>query len=235
MNILITNDDGIDSPGIKALEEKLKIKHRVVVVAPAEERSGFSNALTFIGKVKIKEIDKNHYKCSGTPADCVHKTMHNLIKDFFPDIVVSGINVGPNLGTDIIYSGTCGAARQAVIMGVPGVAVSIVSYKPPFFYDTAAEFIAANIDIFVKIWHKNHFLNINVPNKASGNLNIMVTNPSKRFYNEKINQFINLEKEIETDFDYINVEHDGKTDTDSYAVENNMISRISNICRACRR
>ncbi|MCL2706534.1 MAG: 5'/3'-nucleotidase SurE [Spirochaetaceae bacterium] len=224
MKILLTNDDGIESPGLKALEEKLSNFHDVMVIAPSEERSGASNAITLHKNIKIKKIDKNHYSCSGTPADCVHRTLHRVIDGFVPDIVVSGINIGPNLGTDIIYSGTAAAARQAAIMGVPGVAVSVSAFTEPFYFENAAIFIADNIMRFFENWTSDHFININVPSISAKNFEIMITRPSKRYYNEELSHILEPDESLNVSFNLINVLHDNKNDTDCYALENNMIS-----------
>jgi len=226
MKILLTNDDGIDSPGLKAMEKKLSELYEVMVVAPAEERSGFSNSLTIHKSVKIKKISKNHYSCSGTPADCVHRTLHKIINGFVPDIVVSGINLGPNLGTDIVYSGTAAAARQAAIMGVPGVAVSVTAFCEPFYFENAADFITENIISFFKAWNSDHFINVNVPSipTPAGNFEVMITKPSKRFYDEKLSHLIEPDESLDISYNIIKILHDNKNDTDSYAVENNMIS-----------
>jgi len=224
MKILLTNDDGIESPGLKALEEKLSNSHDVVVVAPAEERSGVSNAITIRKNIKIKKIDKNHYSCSGTPADCVHRVMHHIIDGFIPDIVVSGINLGPNLGTDIVFSGTAAAARQAAIMGIPGVAVSVTAFEEPFYFENAAIFIADNIESFFENWQPDHFININVPSIATKKCEVMITKPSKRYYNEKLNHILGPDESLDVSINIINVLHDNKKDTDSYAADNNMIS-----------
>ncbi|MCL2295103.1 MAG: 5'/3'-nucleotidase SurE [Spirochaetes bacterium] len=224
MKILLTNDDGIDSPGLKAIEESLSRKHDVVVVAPEGERSGFSHALSFRKNVIIRKIDKNHYTCSGTPADCVHRALHRIIDGFVPDIVVSGINLGPNLGTDIIYSGTAAAARQAVMMGVPGVAVSATAFFEPFYFENAAIFVADNITSFFENQSPDHFININVPSICAEKLNVMVTKPSKRLYNEKLSHHAEPDGSLDVSLNIINVLHDNRNDTDSYAVENNMIS-----------
>lgn len=126
MNVLITNDDGIDSVGITTLAYSLVIEgHRVFTFAPDGNRSAISQGISLAKQLNVKQIDKNSYKCSGTPCDCV---ILGLKGDLFSDgidVVVSGINAGGNLGTDILYSGTCAAARQAVLYGVPGIAVSL--------------------------------------------------------------------------------------------------------------
>ncbi len=224
MKILLTNDDGIESPGLKAMEKRLGDLHDIMVVAPSEERSGFSNSLTFHKNIKIKKIDKNHYSCSGTPADCVHRILHRIIDGFVPDIVVSGINLGPNLGTDLIYSGTAAAARQASIMGVPGVAVSVTAFREPFYFDNAAIFIADNIMSFFENWNHDHFININVPSICAEKFKVMITKPSKRFYNEELSHLIEPDESMDISLNIIDVSHDNKDDTDCYAVENGMIS-----------
>ncbi len=185
MKILLTNDDGITSSGIRIIEEVLCRKHEVTVVAPDSERSGYSNSLTLGRKLIIKKIDKTHYKCSGTPADCVHRTLLGAVH-FVPDMVVSGINIGPNLGTDLIYSGTAAAARQAALMGVPSVAVSVASFREPFNFEFAAEFVLDNLEYFREVWDRNCFFNINVPQSVSAGSNVEVTRPARRMYNETI-------------------------------------------------
>ena len=225
MKILLTNDDGIDSPGLKTIYQFLSKLHEVIVVAPSAERSGSSNSLTFHNKVIIKKYDSNHFTCSGTPADCVHRTLHHLIDGFMPDIVVSGINLGPNLGTDIIYSGTAAAARQAAVMGVPGIAVSVTAFQEPFYFDRAAAFVAENIDAFYANWNSEHFININVPSIASGKSEVMVTIPSRRFYKETMDRVIMTEDDtMEVSLDISGISHDDKYGSDCYAVDRGMIS-----------
>lgn len=225
MKILLTNDDGINSPGLEAIEKELLKKHQVVVVAPNGERSGYSNSITFNRYVQIKKIDNNHYSCSGTPADCVQRVLSNFFPDFFPDIVVSGINIGANLGTDILYSGTCGAARQAAIMGVPGVAVSLTSFKEPFFFEKAAAFTLEYLETFYSGWDKKHFININVPNNNDDSHKIAVASPAKRYYREKVEpvEMGNLEV-LDTIMKFFGTFHDKKKMTDAMVVEDGYIS-----------
>ncbi|MDR0720099.1 MAG: hypothetical protein LBF78_10730, partial [Treponema sp.] len=127
MNILLTNDDGVDSPGIITLFETLKAcpGHNVFVLAPDSDRSGVSNGLLALTKpLKITEKQSNVWSCEGLPADCVLAACLGG-RPCKPDVVISGINRGGNLGTDIIYSGTCAAARQASLLGIPGIALSL--------------------------------------------------------------------------------------------------------------
>lgn len=121
--ILISNDDGIDSVGIKVLEEALRPLGRVVVVAPDDEQSGSSHSLTLRSPIETVALDENHYRVCGTPTDCVLLATQ-VILDRTPDVLVSGINHGPNMGEDVTYSGTVAAAFEGTILGIQSVAVS---------------------------------------------------------------------------------------------------------------
>ena len=185
MKILLTNDDGITSPGIRIIEEILSRKHEITVVAPDSERSGSSNSLTLEKTLIIEKLDDNHFKCSGTPADCVHRTLLGAVHPE-PDIIVSGINTGPNLGTDLIYSGTAAAARQGALMGKPSIAVSTAAFTEPFNFEAAAEFVLEYLEYFMSVWDGSCFFNVNVPANASEKYEVEVTRPARRLYNEKI-------------------------------------------------
>src|SRR5512146_1951082 len=126
MKILVTNDDGIHSPGIKFLAEALGKLGEVVVVAPDRERSAVGHALTLHHPLRAAKLDVNVFAVDGTPTDCVNLGIHSLLP-FKPDIVVSGINRGGNLGDDITYSGTVSAAMEATLMGIPAFAVSLIT------------------------------------------------------------------------------------------------------------
>jgi 5'-nucleotidase len=139
--ILVTNDDGIHSPGIIALAEALEALGDVLVVAPAHEMSAASHSLTLTRPLRIDEIDARHYSVDGTPTDCVTLAMNHILKDDPPDLVVSGINKGGNLGDDVTYSGTVAGALEASIYGLPGIAVSLVQ-RTDFDFRHAAEFAA---------------------------------------------------------------------------------------------
>jgi 5'-nucleotidase len=162
MIILLTNDDGLGARGISELEDVLSPKHDVYVIAPGEERSGSSNAFTIREPVILTRHDARHFSLSGYPTDCVNV---GLKADIIPcpDLIVSGINHGPNLGDDIFFSGTVGAARMARICGLPGIAVSLNSMDPlsPYFHD-AAFFVLSFIESELK---KNSvgLFNINYP------------------------------------------------------------------------
>ena len=137
--ILVTNDDGLHSAGIIALARALESLGDVVVVAPAHEMSAASHSLTLTRPLRIEQIDDHHFSVDGTPTDCVTIAMNHILKSDLPDIVVSGINKGGNLGEDVTYSGTVAGALEASIYGRPGIAVSLVQ-RTDFDFGPAAEF-----------------------------------------------------------------------------------------------
>jgi 5'-nucleotidase len=124
MKILLSNDDGVHAPGLRILYEELKKLGTVKVVAPMEEMSTTGHSLTLSRPLRLTEIDKDFYGVNGSPADCISMGVRHVLKSL-PDIVVSGVNHGANLGQDIYYSGTVSAAREACIMGIPAYAVSL--------------------------------------------------------------------------------------------------------------
>lgn len=186
MNILAANDDGINCNGILELSRELeKAGHTVFVVAPDRERSGSSHCLSFTGGMEVKEIRKNFWACRGTPADCVVAGLSGVL-GFTVDITVSGINAGANLGTDIVYSGTAAAARQSALLGVPGIAFSLVS-NPPFDFSEGARWAAANLEKLVALWDEEIFINVNFPEKSGFCSDIKFAFPVRRRYKDSIN------------------------------------------------
>ena len=136
--ILITNDDGYHSEGIEALEQAMRLVGEVYVVAPASEQSGASHSLTLARPLRIRQIDERHWTVDGTPTDCVTLALNRILPaDLRPDICVSGINHGANLGDDASYSGTVAGALEAAILGVPGVAFSLVATRTHDFTESA--------------------------------------------------------------------------------------------------
>jgi len=125
--ILISNDDGVEAEGLRALAAKLEGLAEVWVIAPDTERSGHSHALSLHRPMRMAQLKPRWFQLSGTPVDCVFMAFHNLMKDTPPDLVVSGINHGANLATDVFYSGTVAVAREAALRGVPGIALSLAS------------------------------------------------------------------------------------------------------------
>lgn len=136
--ILITNDDGYHSEGIEALEKAMALVGEVYVVAPESEMSGASHSLTLARPLRIRQIDERHWTVDGTPTDCVTLALNQILSaELRPDICVSGINHGANLGDDASYSGTVAGALEATILGVPGIALSLAAYRDQDFTESA--------------------------------------------------------------------------------------------------
>lgn len=163
MRILVSNDDGVHSPGIRALANEMSILGDVVVVAPDRNRSGASNSLTLTRPLRVRQLENGYHSVEGTPTDCVHLALTGFL-DPIADIVVSGINDGANLGDDILYSGTVAAAMEGRYLGLPAIALSMVGDDIQH-YDTAA----AIARLLVLKMHANllpaqTILNVNIPN-----------------------------------------------------------------------
>lgn len=170
MNILIANDDGVFAPGIQALAHALKPLGRVVIVAPESERSGYSSALTLDRPLRPIQVAEDVWAVNGTPADCVYLSMNGMF-DFEFDLVVSGINSGANLGDDVLYSGTVGAAFEGRLMKQPAIAVSLAgtnvrAYNRPEDYAQAAQWVYQFIAQGLPSLPERHILNINIPDVA---------------------------------------------------------------------
>lgn len=163
MHFLVSNDDGISARGIRVMSQWLKRLGDVTIVAPDQNRSGASNSLTLNAPVRIREIEEQMFRASGTPTDCVHIALTGLL-DRDPDMVVSGINAGANLGDDVIYSGTVAAAMEGRYLGLPAIAVSLVFDEQPQYYETAAQAVVLVIERLVQDpLPADTILNINVP------------------------------------------------------------------------
>lgn len=191
MKILLSNDDGIDSDGIRILKTLIQQHHpdaEIWVVAPDGERSGMSHSITLRDSIRARKIGEREYQTSGSPADCVMTAVMGIM-DGRPDVIVSGINRGPNLGTDITYSGTAAAARQGAYMNIPSIAVSLNGFHPPLHYAPLAETVAKNLAAFIRIWDEHHFININGPNIPGGGKDIRITYPGRRLYKDALEWF----------------------------------------------
>lgn len=188
MRVLITNDDGIGSLGLRRLAEALSADNEVWVIAPETEKSGGSHSITLRDSIRVKQVGERRFSCRGTPADCVLVALLGFIPVEI-ELVLSGINHGPNLGTDILYSGTAAGARQGALMGTPAVALSINSYIPPFDFDGPADFAARNLAIFRELWTDDHFLNINFPNGGCCQASPVITFPSRRIYRDRLETY----------------------------------------------
>jgi 5'-nucleotidase len=177
--ILVSNDDGISAPGLLALVEALERVGEVWVVAPDGERSTASHALTLREPLVVRRVGERSFAVNGWPADCVYLGMFGLLPRR-PDMVVSGINVGPNLGTDVIYSGTVAAAREAFLRGVPSIAVSLVEGDDQ---GLAARFTAELAQTLLEGGGEALLLNVNIPGaKARG---VRVASLGERWYPER--------------------------------------------------
>jgi 5'-nucleotidase len=162
--ILVTNDDGIHSDGLIKLEEALKELGDVYVVAPASEMSGASHSLTLARPLRIRQLDARHWSVDGTPTDCVTLAVNKILPEAErPDICVSGINHGGNLGDDASYSGTVAGAMEATILGVPGVALSLVARENYDFTHAAAFAVVAARKVLDEGLPDGTLLNINLP------------------------------------------------------------------------
>jgi 5'-nucleotidase len=183
LKILVTNDDGIHAPGINALAEALRKIGDVAVVAPDRERSAVGHALTLHHPLRASRIGPDTFSVDGTPSDCVNLGIHNLIS-FKPDVVVSGINRGSNLGDDVTYSGTVSAAMEATLMGIPAFAVSLVTDGEGVHYDSAAEFSARLAgEVVTRGLPYDTFLNVNVPDlPRDALLSPLITRQGRRRY-----------------------------------------------------
>jgi 5'-nucleotidase len=162
MTILLTNDDGIESQGITVLYDILSKKHDVFIFCPDSNRSAISHGINMYNPVTVNKLSDNKYTCSGTPVDCVFNAVRSVMKTA-PDVVISGINKGANLGTDIIYSGTAAAARQAALFGISGIALSIYtkSQDEKYQFDAMAEFVSENLETLKALATSDFFVNIN--------------------------------------------------------------------------
>jgi 5'-nucleotidase len=165
--VLIVNDDGIDGPGIVLLEEIVRgFTDDVWVVAPDEERSGAGHSLSLTHPIRIRQRDERHFAIKGTPTDCALLGIYELIPDRRPDILLSGINRGPNLAEDITYSGTASAAMEGALLGIPSVALSqIITYKSEIHWATSRAFAPRVIERLLGMrWRPGTFVNVNFPN-----------------------------------------------------------------------
>ncbi len=224
MRILVTNDDGIGSDGLRALVDALSARHEVWVFAPDGERSGASHALTMKKPVLVRKVAEREYTASGSPADCVILAELGVVP-VVPDLVVSGINRGPNLGSDLVYSGTAAAARQAAMYGIPAIAVSLATYVPPLDFRPSARFVAERLDDLRAYWQAGTFINVNVPpGELRDGLPAALTKPGQRVYEDKLVAF-----DAPDGYKYCflaggHVKDSGGVDSDSDAVANGLVA-----------
>lgn len=164
--VLLTNDDGIDAPGIKLLEEAAKtVAREVWVVAPEQDQSGASHSLSLHDPLRVSEKGPRRFVVFGTPGDCVVIAVQELMKDKLPDLILSGVNRGSNLGVETVFSGTVGAAMAGMLMGVRSIALSQVFTSPnPVRWETASALAPSVIRQLAEMeWPKGCCLNVNFP------------------------------------------------------------------------
>jgi 5'-nucleotidase len=185
MHILISNDDGYFAPGIEHLADALRERARITVVAPERDRSGASNSLTLDRPLAVRRAPNGFLFVNGTPTDCVHLAVTGLL-DELPDMVVSGINLGANMGDDTIYSGTVAAATEGYLLGIPSVAISLAS-KTAAHFETAAQVAVELVDRHARAPAGAWLLNVNVPDVAPSELKgLAVTRLGRRHKAENV-------------------------------------------------
>jgi len=182
--ILLTNDDGIYSEGLRKLAEALKPAGEIIIVAPDREQSAASHALTLNRPLRLLQLEENEWIVDGTPTDCVNLAVLKLMKDDRPDIVVSGINFGPNLGDDVTYSGTISAAFEGALLNIPSVAFSALVGEH-FSFDRCADLAARLVrHLLGEERDPQIILNVNFP--VGEFRGVKVTKLGKRIYSEGV-------------------------------------------------
>ena len=224
MRILLSNDDGYFSPGLEALAQALAACGDITVVAPERDRSGASNSLTLDRPLMVRRSANGFLFVNGTPTDCVHLAVTGVLEEL-PDMVVSGINVGANMGDDTIYSGTVAAATEGFLLGIPSIAVSLVG-KSAFNYATAGRVAVDLVERFKRRPIKGAvLLNVNVPDLAYEQLaGVEVTRLGKRHKAEPVTKALNPRGEPVYWIGAAGAASDAGPGTDFHAVENNRVS-----------
>jgi 5'-nucleotidase len=229
--ILITNDDGITAPGIRALVNAMKALGDVVVVAPDKPQSGMGHAITINSTLRLHEVKQDgltEYACSGTPVDCVKIAIDKIIVDRKPDLLVSGINHGANSSINVIYSGTMSAAVEGAIEGIPSIGFSLCNYSIEADFSAAAHFagiIAKNV-----LEHglpDGVCLNVNIPDVPLDIIKgVRVCRQAKALWQE---EFDERKDPYGRKYYWLTgkfVDLDGGEDTDVFALENNYVSVV---------
>ena len=209
MNLLLCNDDGFDSEGIKVLAKKLSQKHKVYIVAPDSNRSAVSHHITMFKENTLVKLDDNLYSCSGFPVDCVFTGIESSLFGVKIDAVISGINRGANMGTDIIYSGTCAVARQGVLSGLPSVAFSLQSsaaednWEDHFNFEPIADFALNNLEKLLSLARTEPpraFVNVNALSRESYEGAVITNKLCIRQYNDKVIAVHDKDDKYHTEF-----------------------------------
>ena len=224
MRILLSNDDGYFAPGLAALAEALAPLADITVVAPERDRSGASNSLTLDRPLMLRQAPSAFYYVNGTPTDCVHLAVTGML-DHLPDMVISGINHGANMGDDTIYSGTVAAATEGYLLGIPSIAVSLASHNAQYF-DTAARVV---VDLVRRIQGQPPtepmLLNVNVPDRAWTDVKgLNVTRLGKRHKAESVVKTTNPRGQTVYWVGAAGPAQDAGEGTDFHAVANGFVS-----------
>lgn len=224
MRILLSNDDGYFAPGIECLARALEQVAEITVVAPERDRSGASNSLTLDRPLSLKQTANGFYHVNGTPTDCVHLAVTGML-DELPDMVVSGINNGANMGDDTVYSGTVAAATEGYLLGVPSIAVSLCS-RAATHYETAAR---VALELVQMIQRQNvrepMLLNVNVPDVPYDELRgKVVTRLGKRHKAEPVVPMVTPRNETVYWVGAAGAAQDAGEGTDFHAVSHNQVS-----------
>lgn len=230
--ILVTNDDGITAPGIRALISAMKDLGEVVVVAPDSPQSGMGHAITinstiFVEQLKLKNVKELEYSCSGTPADCVKLAIKQILKKR-PDIVVSGINHGSNSSINVIYSGTMSAALEAGIEGIPAIGFSLLDYSYNADFSAAAKFAREIVrQALENKMPDGMVLNVNIPQGPKKDIKgIKVCRQARANWEEEFDKRVNPQGREYYWLTGKFVNLDGGEDTDEWALENNYVSVV---------
>ncbi len=224
MRILLSNDDGYLAPGLACLAEALVPHAEIMVVAPDRDRSGASNSLTLRSPLRALLGENGYYYVDGTPTDCVHLAITGLMKKE-PDMVIAGINNGANLGDDVLYSGTVAAAMEGRFLGLPAIAVSLVSHGPKH-YATAAQVV---LNVLEKLRHHplpaDTILNVNVPDLPLDQLTgYEATRLGHRHKSEPVIRDVNPQGEEVYWVGPAGAEQDAGPGTDFHAIHHNAVS-----------
>lgn len=224
MRILLSNDDGYFAPGIECLARVLAQVADITVVAPERDRSGASNSLTLDRPLSLRRTANGFYHVNGTPTDCVHLAVTGMLEEL-PDMVVSGINNGANMGDDTIYSGTVAAATEGFLLGVPSIAVSLCS-RSPVHFETAAQVALELVQMIQRQQSREPLLlNVNVPDVPYAELRgKVVTRLGKRHKAESVVRTVTPRNETVYWVGAAGEAQDAGEGTDFYAVSHDQVS-----------
>ena len=224
MHILISNDDGYHSTGIAILAEHLAKIADITVVAPESNRSGASNSLTLDRPLSVKKAHNGFFYVNGTPTDCVHLALTGLMQEM-PDLVISGINDGANMGDDTIYSGTVAAAMEGYLLSIPSIAVSMSQHNATYFETAARVTVDLVQHYFERLIEAPTLLNVNVPDIPYDQLKgTVATRLGKRHKAEAVIELMTPRGEKVYWIGAAGQPNDGGDGTDFYAISKNQVS-----------